>query len=61
MITDAGLVGLDVRTGQADLPIDLGLAGTDLAATDGRAYVVSRGAGAVASAATYTLPSVQYG
>jgi len=43
-----------VRTGQADPPIDLGLAGTDLAATDGRAYVVSRGAGAVASAATYT-------
>jgi len=47
VITDAGLVGLDVRTGQADPPIDLGLPGTDLAATDDRAYVVSRGAGAV--------------
>jgi hypothetical protein len=47
VITDAGLVGLNVATGQPDPPVDLGVPGTDLAATDDRAYVVSRGAGAV--------------
>ena len=49
VITDAGLVGLNVATGQPDPPVDLGVPGTDLAATDERAYVVSRGAGAVVS------------
>jgi streptogramin lyase len=47
VITDAGLAGLDGRTGRSDPPIDLGVPGTDLAAAEGRAYVVSRGAGAV--------------
>jgi ligand-binding sensor domain-containing protein len=49
LITDAGLVGLNVTTGQLDPPVDLGVPGTDLAATDQRAYVVSRGAGAIVS------------
>ena len=49
VITDAGLVGLNVTTGQPDPPIDLEVPGTDIAATDERAYVVSRGAGAVVS------------
>ena len=49
VITDAGLVGLDVTTGQPDPPVDLGVPGPDLAATDQRAYVVSRGAGAIVS------------
>jgi hypothetical protein len=49
VITDAGLVGLNVTTGQPDPPVDLGVPGTDLAATDQRAYVVSRGEGAIVS------------
>jgi hypothetical protein len=49
VITDAGLVGLNVETRQPDTPIDLRVPGTDLTTTDERAYVVSRGAGAVAS------------
>jgi hypothetical protein len=49
VITDAGLVGLNVMTGQPDPPVDLGVPGTDLAATDQWAYVVSRGAGAIVS------------
>jgi hypothetical protein len=49
VITDAGLVGLNVATGQPDPPVDLGVPGTDLAATDELAYVLSRGAGAVVS------------
>jgi hypothetical protein len=37
VITDAGLVGLSVATGQPDAPpVDLGVPGTDLAATDER-------------------------
>jgi hypothetical protein len=47
VITDAGLVGLAVQTGQPDPPVDLGVPGTDLAATSDRAYVVSRGSEAV--------------
>jgi hypothetical protein len=47
VITKAGLVGLNVKTGEPDPPIALGVPGTDLAAKDDRAYVVSRGAGAV--------------
>ena len=47
--TDAGLVGLNVETRRPDTPIDLRVPGTDLTTTDERAYVVSRGAGAVAS------------
>jgi hypothetical protein len=47
VITDAGLVGLNLKTGEPDPPIDLGVPGTDLTTTDQRAYVVSRGAGAV--------------
>jgi hypothetical protein len=47
VITDAGLVGLDTKTGRADPPIDLQVPGTNLAAADDGAYVVSRGAGAV--------------
>jgi len=47
VITDAGLVGLNVKTAKPDPPIALGVPGTDLAAKDDRAYVLSRGAGAV--------------
>jgi hypothetical protein len=47
VITDNGLVGLAVQTGQPDPPVDLGVPGTDLAATSDRAYVVSRGSDAV--------------
>ena len=36
-----------MKTGEPDPPIALGVPGTDLAAEDDRAYVVSRGAGAV--------------
>jgi len=50
VITDAGLVGVNVATGHPDPPIDLRVPGTDLTATDDRAYVVSRGAGALVSA-----------
>ena len=49
VITDAGLVGMNVATGQPDPPVDLRVPGTDLALTDEKAYVVSRGAGAVVS------------
>jgi hypothetical protein len=41
--------GLNVETRRPDTPIDLQVPGTDLTTTDERAYVVSRGAGAVAS------------
>jgi hypothetical protein len=47
VITDAGLTGLDLKTGRADPPIDLRVPGTDLTTKDHLAYVVSRGAGAV--------------
>ena len=43
VITDAGLVGLNLKSGRPDAPIDLGVPGTDLATTEQRAYVVSRG------------------
>jgi hypothetical protein len=41
VITDAGLVGLDLTNGKPDPPIDPGVPGSDLTATEGRAYVVS--------------------
>jgi hypothetical protein len=41
------LGGAECETGKPDPPIALGVPGTDLAAKDDRAYVVSRGAGAV--------------
>ena len=47
VITDAGLVGVNLTDGTPDPPIDLGVPGTDLTVIDERAYVVSRAAGAV--------------
>ena len=47
VITDAGLVGVNLTDGTPDPPIDLGVPGTDLTVVDERAYVVSRAAGAV--------------
>jgi len=47
VITDAGLVGIDPATNQPDPPLDLGVAGTELAVGEEMVWVSSVGDGAV--------------
>jgi streptogramin lyase len=47
VITDAGLVGIDPATNQPDPPLDLGVAGTELAVDEEMVWVSSVGDGAV--------------